>query len=456
MKSTHTDMLTGSIAKGLLSMTIPIMIMNVTQSLFNIIDMTTLRYFSNESAVGAVGACGSLITLCVSLLVGISAGANVVVAKHIGAGDKEQTDNAVVTAILLSLIGGIAMMVIGLIFARDFLVLTNCPDSLLPQASSYFRIYFLGFPVSMFYNFCAAILRATGDTRKPMYFLILGSAIKVSISLFVALFFRLSVEIVAFATIISNLVISFLAFRAILRNDRLFHVNFKKIRLDFKEMRSILFVGVPAGMQSAMYSFANVIITSTVNTFGPDATTGISIANQFDGILYQIAYAPSLATIPYVAQNVGAGNIRRVKQTILRSILIAIGFAMTLGSLSAIFSRELSSIMSDSPAVIDYSHQKMVIISSTYFICGINDVIGGVLKGMGKPFPSAISTLVFMCLLRFVWVYWIFPVYPNLTFLYLVWPIGWILSIATLLIILLPAISRLQKKHSALNPQLPH
>ena len=192
---------------------------------------------------------------------------------------------------------------------------------------------------------------------------------------------------------------------------------------------------------------ANVIIMSVVNSFGENATTGISIANQFDGILYQIIKAPSFATMPYVAQNIGAKNIKRVKQTIVRAVLITTAFGGFFGSLSAIFSGSLSSVMSSTPEVIAYSQQKMIIISSTYFICGINEIMGDVLKGMGKPILPTVATMIYMCAFRFVWVYLIYPLLPqNLTFLYLVWPTGWILSIITLLITYFPAISKLQKQ----------
>ncbi|MBE7063139.1 MAG: MATE family efflux transporter [Ruminococcaceae bacterium] len=452
MRNSQVNMLSGSITRGLLSMTIPIMVMNVMQSLFNIIDMTTLRYFSNDSAVGAVGVCGTLITLCTSLLIGLSAGANVVVAKRIGSGNQERADRAVTTAILLSLTGGLILMGIGVLFAESFLKMANCPDSLLRQASVYFKIYFCGVPVMMLYNFLASILRATGDTKKPMYFLILGGFIKVILTIMLVTAFDMDVEGVALATILSNIVASILAFCALCKS-RVVHIQFKRVRFDIKELKEIVFIGVPAGMQSALYSLANVVISAAVNSFGADATTGISIANQFDGILYQISYAPSLATIPYVAQNVGAGNIKRVKQTVLRAVWITTAFGATFGALSAIFSGQLSSIMSSTPAVIAYSRQKMVIISSTYFICGINEVMGGVLKGLGKPILPAIATLVFMCLIRFVWVYGIFPHCPTLTFLYLIWPIGWILSIITLLIAYFPAIASLDRQSNFLQQE---
>lgn len=443
MKNSKINMISGSITKGLLSMTMPIMVMNVMQCLFNIIDMTVLKNFSYERAVGAVGACGTLISLCTSLLIGISAGANVVVAKRVGSGNKARADRAVMTALLTSIIGGIILLIIGVTFSKTFLKMTNCHESLIEEAVIYFKIYFYGVPISMFYNFCASILRAIGDTKRPMYFLILGGIIKVVFNLVFVTVFDLGVEGVAFATIISNIVASVLAFSALLKCKDVIKINFTKIRLDFTELKEILFIGVPAGLQSALYSLANVVITATVNSFGADATTGIAIANQFDGILYQICYAPSLATIPFVAQNIGAGNIKRVKKTVIRAILITVAFGASFGSISAIFSKQLSSIMSSVPEVIKFSQQKMIIISSTYFICGINEVMGGVLKGLGKPILPAVSTLVYMCLFRFVWVYKIFPLCPNLTFLYLVWPIGWILSIITLTISYFIKISKL-------------
>jgi len=297
----------------------------------------------------------------------------------------------------------------------------------------------------MLYNFCAAILRATGDTKRPMYYLLIGGAIKVMFTLLFVSRFNMTVDGVAFATIISNSVACFLALRKLIKSNGVIHVDFKKLRFSARELKEILFIGIPTGMQSALYSVANVAITTAVNGFGPDATTGISIANQFDGILYQISCAPSIAVIPFIAQNVGAKNIVRVKEITKKAILITILFGGSFGIASAVFSGQLSSIMTSTPAVIEYSRQKMIIISSTYFVCGINEVMCGVLRGMGKPIIPTVATLVYMCLFRLVWVYAIFPILPNLTFLYLVWPISWVLSIGTLLIAYLPAIKKLTR-----------
>lgn len=446
LKTGNVDMLSGSIFKGLISLAIPIMIMNVMQNMFNLIDMTVLGKFANDTAVGAVGTCSTLISLCTGLFIGVSTGANVVVAKSIGSRDKERTEKAIGTAVLFSVVGGCVLLLIGVNFAEVFLKLINCPESLLDDAVLYFRLYFLGAPMLLLYNFCASILRAGGNTRQPLYFLFIGGAVKVILNYVCITVFRMTVAGVGIATIASNVVMSALAFCALLKNEQ--QTKFKWSRLKFyaSELKSMLFIGIPTGLQTALYSFANTVIVTAVNGFGPDATTGVSIANQFDGILYQISCATSLAAMPYVAQNIGARNFDRTKKTIMYAILITIMFGAGFGSLSAIFSRQLSSLMSSTPAVIEYSCQKMIIISSTYFICGINEVMGGALRGMGKPIIPTIATLVFMCLIRFVWVYCVFPLFPTLTFLYLIWPIGWILSISTQAIAYFITMPKLQNK----------
>ncbi len=445
----EVNMLSGSIMRGLFRIAIPIMIMNVVMSLFNVVDMTVLKTFDSSGgyAVGSVGACGTLISLITGLLIGISAGANVVIAKYIGMGDRERAERATGASIAFAFAGGLALAVIGVIFAEVFLGWMNCPAELLKDAALYFRMYFAGVPILMVYNFSAAILRSTGDSTRPMIFLILGSAIKLSFNLLFVGALKMTVEGVAYATLISWVVMTALGILALLKSDGYIQLKFSKVRFYGAELKEILTIGVPAGLQQALYSIANVIIAATVNSFGPDAATGISIANNFDGILYQIATAPALAVMPYVSQNIGHGNIARAKRSVVNGMLITILLGATFGALSAIFSTQLSSLMSANPAVIAYSRQKMIIISSTYFICGINDIYGAALRGTGRPNLPTVATLVYMCLFRFVWVYFIFPLYPNLTFLYLVWPIGWILSIVTLFPFYFRTFRRLAAEH---------
>ncbi len=448
VKRAEVNMLSGSIFRGLISMTIPIMIMNVLQSLFSIIDMTVLGVMVNDDAVGAVGASSTLISLTTGLLIGIATGSTVVVAKHLGRHEEIDTDKAVGTSILFSVISGVALMVLGLVFAKTFLVWTNCPDSLLADATLYFRIYFGAVPFIMLYNFSASILRADGDTRRPMVYLTVAGILKIVLNIVFIQYFNMTVEGVGYATIISNAVAAALTFSVLVRGKDHVHFKLKFFRFYSHELKEILFVGIPTGLQSALYSLANTVITATVNGFGAAATKGISIANQFDGVLYQISVAPSFATVSFVSQNIGVGNIKRAKECVYKSVIITVLFGATIGSLSAIFSGQLSSIMSADPEVIAFSCQKMIIISSTYFICGIKEVMDSAMRGIGRPIIPTVSTLVYMCAFRFVWVYLIFPLCPNLTFLYLVWPIGWILSIATTLIFYFPTIKKLTNKYT--------
>lgn len=440
------NMLEGSITKGLLSMSIPIMIMNVAQNLFSLIDMTILGNLVNDKAVGAVGACSTLISLITGLLIGLATGANVIIARHIGRKESGDTKKAVGTAILTGLFGGVLLLILGVAFARVFLEWTNCSDELIVDATKYFKIYFMGVPFIMLYNFCASVLRSKGDTKRPMIFLIIGGVAKIGISVFCVKVFNTTVEGVALGTVSANIIAGGLCFYTILKSRGDIEIKFREIRFYFDEFKRIIFIGIPAGLETMLFSIANVIIMTAVNSFGPEATTGISIANQYDGILYQISTATSFAVLPYISQNVGAGKIKRVKKTMISGTLLTVLFGASFGVLSAIFSKELTKIMSNDPLVIMYSQQKMIIISSTYFICGINHVMCSAMRGVGKPVVSTVTTLIYMCLIRFVWVYVLFPMYPNFTFLYSVWPIGWILSIVTLMIFYLPAVRKLEKQ----------
>ena len=427
MARKDVNMLSGSIAKGLFAISLPVMVMNVLQAVFNVVDMTVLKTFDaagGGSAVGAVGVCSSLISLFTGLVIGIATGANVITARYIGRGDPDNVQKSVRTSVAFSLVAGLALAVIGIFGAELFLTWANCPDTLLKEAVLYFRLYFAGVPILMLYNFSAALLRSVGNSRGPMIYLTIAGVMKVLCNLLMVGVFHLGVTGVALSTIISWSIAAFLCLRTLTKNDSIVKLQLGKIRFYKTQMKQILHIGVPAGLQQALYSVANVLITATVNSFGPAATTGISIANNYDSILYYISTAAAFAVTPYVSQNIGAGNIKRAKKSVWVGCLITVALGASFGALSAIFSGPLSSIMSSDPEVIMYSQQKMVLISSTYFICGIYMILGEAIRGMGKSMVATVNTLLYMCALRFVWVYAIFPLMPNLRFLYLVWPVG--------------------------------
>ena len=448
MAKKDVNMLSGSIVKGLLAITIPIMLMNVLTSLFNIIDMRMLKAFDTGMSVGAVGAGGTLITFISNLVTGIAVGANVAVAKHIGRKEPKDANKAAGTAVAFAFAASCVLMLVGVCFASPLLDLMNCTEELKQNgAILYFRMYFVGIPILMVYTFCVSVLRSTGNSKRIMVISIVGGVVKVATNFLTLAIFRMGVLGVSLANIASWSVFLGMAMWTLTRKDSTVRLQFKNIRFDKAELKAILRVGVPSALQMGMYSIANVIIAAAVNKFGTAATTGVSIANTFDGILYNLSHATSLAVLPYVSQNIGAGNVKRANQSVWKGMMITICVGAILGGLSAIFSTQLSSIMSDDSAVIAYSRQKMIIISSTYFICGINDIICAALRGMGKPMIPTIATMVFMCGLRFLWVYAIFPLVPNLTFLYLVWPIGWVLSIVSLLPVYFPTVKKLQAKY---------
>ena len=454
-KAKSVDILKGPIVKGVLSMAIPIMIMNVLQSLFGIIDVKIVAHLGGS--VGAVSVGATFTSVLTGLLIGLAVGANVVISKYIGQGEKEEADKTVGTAILLSIVGGFAIMVFGLISARGVLILINCSESLLEDAVLYLRLFFISVPGLILYNFGANILRSIGETKKPMIFLTIAGVIKVVLTYALILLFKNSMWGVGVATIISNFFAGIATFISVLRNKK--DIEFKPKHLKFygPQVKQILQVGIPAGLQTALYSLANLVIGAEVNKNGEHATTGIGIANQFDGVIYQIVVAPGHAVTSYIAQNVGANNIKRVKEIVWKTTILTAIIGGIFGGLSALFSGQLTAMIDKTPEVIAYSCQKMTLVSSLYFICGIYEIFGATLRGLGKAIVPTICTLSFMCGLRFLWVYLIYPLMRgNLTFLYLVWPVGWVLSIAVMLAVYIPTIKKFEKntKQEKLKPNL--
>ena len=441
----RVDMLYGSITKSMLQMILPLMVINIISSLFKLIDMSILGKLTNDNAVGAVGVCNAIISLCTGTLIGISAGANVLVARCIGEENQEKTEKAVGTAIMVSLILGILVLVFGVSFAEVFLRWIDCPESIFDKAAVYFRIYFIGMPAISLYNFAAAILRAFGDTKRPMVFLIIGAVIKIVLDIVLITAFNMTAEGVAIATASANIVAAGLTLGVLFSEKDKIHISLKILKIRSEEVKQILFIGVPAGLHFAFSAFSNVVMSSAVNGLGVNAVTGVSVANRFDEILYQISNAPSLASMAFVAQNIGAKNFKRAEKAVLIAVIITVIVGLFPGILFALFSKQLSGLITNTPAVIEYSCQRLILVSLTYFLCGINDVFGEALRGMGKPIAPTVATFLFLCLLRFVWVYGFFPRFLHLTFLYLVWPVGWAGSITTLFIIYFYSMKNIRK-----------
>lgn len=449
LQSRNVNMLSGSVAKGLLAIALPVIVMNVLQNLFNMIDMAVLRNFAANAdiAIGAIGATGFLTTLVTSLIFGVSTGANVILARALGRGDREAVKRTVGTAMAFVMFGSALLMLVGIVSARQFLVWTNCDEALLPSATLYFQLYFAAVPFVVFCNFGGALLRAKGDSNGPMLYMTIGGAVKVLTSAFAVAVLKMGLLGVSLASVVSWLVAAILHARAMWRRDNPIYIERENVRFYASELKGMLYIGIPTGMQTALYSIANVVIQTAVNSFGKEATAGLGIANIYDGIIYNISVGAAAAVMPYMGQNIGAGNVKRAKQAMSRGVLITMALGGSLGVLSAIFSGPLSSIMSADPQVIAFSQQKMIVVSSCYFLSGINEIMCAALRALKRPIIPTVATLIYMCGIRFLWVYLVFPFVPNnLTFLYLIWPIGWILSIVTLLPYYIYNMKKLEKE----------
>jgi len=445
VRTKEVNMLSGSVMKGLFAMSLPIILMNVLQQLFNAIDMAVLGEFAS-AAVGSVGACATHISLFTGLVGGLAVGAGVVISRAIGQGDKARAERAVGTSLVVGLIGGFALLAVGVLFAEELLVMTDCDGSLLDDAVRYFKLYFCSFPAYMIYYFGASVLRARGEARLPMIHLLAGAAAKVVLNLVFVAGFGLTVDGVGYATIAGNLISAILTFRAVYQLEGELRFSWKNVRLFRHELGQILFTGIPVGMETALYSFANLAILTVVNGYGPDATTGYSIGTQFNNIVYHVCVGGSYAVMPYVAQNVGAGNLRRVRTVVRKAMRITILLGGGSGWLCAAFAGSLASLMSKSPAVIDFAADLMVLVSGLYFMCGVMFAMNAVLRGLGRPIVPTVSTLAFMFVLRFVWIWFIYPLYPTPVFLYTVWPVGWVLCTVTMLCFYFPTVRRMEKK----------
>lgn len=446
MKAKEVNMLSGSVMKGLFAMSLPIILMNVFQQLFNAIDMTVLGNFVNDDAVGSVGACGTHISLFTGLVSGLAAGANVVISRFLGHGDRDKAERAVGTALIVGVVGGFALLAVGVLFAKELLVLIDCDERLLEGAIRYFKLYFCGLPAYMIYYFGACILRSRGETRLPMVYLLIGAGAKVVLNYIFVAWLDMTIEGVGYATIAANLISAVLTFRAVYKMEGELRFSWKNVRVFGYELRQILFMGIPVGMETALYSVANLAIQTVVNGYGPEATTGYSIATQFNNIIYHVCVGASYAVMPYVAQNVGAGKLARVRATTRKAIFLTTVLGGGLGWLCAIFARPVASLMSDSEEVIAIAKDQIVLVSGLYFLCGIMFVMNAVLRGLGRPIVPTVSTMAFMFILRFLWVWFIYPLFPNLIFLYAVWPVGWVLCIATTLCFYFPAMAKWKKQ----------
>lgn len=403
------DFTHGSLLKKLIIVAIPLILTNILQLLFNAADVAIVGIFDGDDAVAAVGANSALINVIINLFVGLGAGASVVLAKYVGQNDLERSRKLVGTAVFLSIIIGIALSFVGIFGAKTFLTWMNCDPLILDKAVLYLQIYFVGMPIIMLYNFSAGLLRAVGDTLRPMIFLLISGVINVGLNIFFVAVCKLSVAGVAIATVASQVVSAVCALVIMIKGTGFSKLSFKHFKLYKSELKEIVKVGLPSGIQSSMFSISNVIIQSTVNTFMKVATTANAVAQQFDSIVAMTGNGVALATMSIVSQNYGAKQDKRITKSIVIGALSALAVDLFFGIIFIILGQALCLIMTQDPAVIELALVRMNILCATFCLGGIMEVLTYSLRSLGKSTTAMIMSIIFVCLFRVLWTQYKLP-----------------------------------------------
>ena len=434
------DMCNGSIADKILLFALPLMASSLLQLLFNAADVVVVGKFAGKEALAAVGSNTALINLLINLFVGLSVGTNVVVARDLGAGRHDNVSRSVHTSMTLALISGVVMTVFGTVMVRQLLEWMSSPTNVIDLATVYLRIYFFGMPALLTYNFGAAILRAQGDTRRPLYFLFLSGVVNVVLNLFFVIVLHMDVAGVALATIISQYISAALVVWCLVREEGALRLELNKLGLQWSVIRRILQVGLPAGCQGVVFSLSNVVIQSAINSFDdPVLAAGSSASASIEGFVYAAMNAFYQTAITFVGQNYGAGKCKRVDRIAVQCVSFSVISGLVFGNLAYFFGETLAGfyVPAGEHEVIAQALIRLSFIACPYFICGIMDTLVGVLRGIGYSVVPMVVSLVGACGLRLVWVAVIFPVYHTASCLYISYPISWLVTGAVHLIFFL-------------------
>ena len=427
-KSYEMDMCNGPLVGKILLFAFPLMLSSVLQLLFNAADIVVVGRFTGAEALAAVGATSALINLLVNVFMGLSIGTNVLTAQGYGARDEKGVQDTVHTSIMLSLVCGVFLIFIGVFLAAPLLELMGTPDNVLGHATLYMRIYFIGMPALLVYNFGAAILRAVGDTRRPLYYLLFSGIINVILNLIFVIIFKMGVAGVATATVVSETISAGLVLRCLMKSEGMFQLHMKKLRIKRQKALQIVRIGLPAGLQGAIFAISNVLIQSSINSFGSVAMAGNTAAGNLEGFVYTSMNAVYQTNLSFTSQNMGAGNWKRMKKILGICLIFVSVVGLVMGRGFVFFGHQLLGIYSSDPEVIQYGINRMQVICGTYLLCGIMDVLVGSMRGMGYSFVPMIVSLAGACGLRILWIFTVFQWHRSLFVLYLSYPITWILT----------------------------
>ena len=419
------DMTNGPLLGKIVRFAIPLALSGILQLLFNAADIVVVGQFVGPTALAAVGSTSAVINLIVNLFMGFSVGANVLAAQYYGAGKNKDLSETVHTAVLSSLAFGVALIFAGVALSRPMLELMGTPADVLDQAVLYMRIYFVGMPVMMLYNFGAAILRAVGDTQRPLYFLLLAGVINVILNLVFVIVFHMGVEGVAIPTVISQCVSAGLVFWCLTKVEGPYRLYPKHLTIKKDKLLGMVKIGLPAGIQGCSFSISNVLIQSSINSFGSIAMAGNTAGSNIEGFISTAQDAFTQAAISFTGQNLGAGKLKRVDRVLLLCMLLAPGVGLVLSILAVLFGSPLLGIYSSDPAVIQYGILRLTTVSLLQPLGALMGVTASVLRGMGYSTIPMIVTMSSVCGFRVIWIFTVFQAFPTLQVLYLSYPITW-------------------------------
>ena len=423
------DMCNGSIMDKLISFSLPLMLSSILQLMFNAVDIIVVGRFSGKQALAAVGSTTALINVFTNLFIGISLGANVLAARFYAMGKSKEMSETVHTSITLAMVSGVIMAFVGVLFARGALELMGTPDDVIDKSALYMRIYFMGMPFFMLYNYGAAILRAIGDTKRPLLFLIISGLINAALNMFFVIYLHMSVEGVAIATVISQLISCVLVLWCLYKSEGSYQLRFSKLRIKGVYLKQIFQVGIPAGIQSTIINFSNVLLQSSVNSFGSTAMAGYTAANNILGFLYAAVNSVTQACMSFTSQNYGVSKYKRMDKVLIDCMILTVVVAGVLGCGSYLLGPQILRIYTEEEKVIRCGMEILSITTVPYFLCGIMDLFPGALRGMGYSAVPMILSIIGTVGMRVVWIFGIFPYHRSLYVLFISYPGSWLFTI---------------------------
>lgn len=426
------DMTEGHVLKKMLLFTLPLMGSSILQLLFNAADIIVIGRFAGENSLAAVGATSSLINLLVNLFVGLSIGANVLTARYYGARQDKDVSRTVHTSVMLSIVCGSGLAVVGIVISKFVLGLMGTPDEILPLSTLYMRIYFAGMPAMMLYNFGAAILRAKGDTGRPLRYLAFAGVLNVVMNLFFVIVMHLDVAGVALATSLSQCVSALLIVRCLSREKDAFRLHKRLLHIDKRKLKLILEIGLPAGFQGVLFALSNVIIQSSINSYGKYVMAGSAASSNLENFTYFGMNAFSQAAISFTSQNVGAGRYDRIRKVLICAVSCAAVTGIVMGGLTYLFGEPLLGIYTDNPTVVKEGMTRLMFICAPYFLCGVMDTMTGMMRGLGYSVVPMVTSLIGACALRIIWILTVcqLPAFHHIEYVYMSYPVTWAITTA--------------------------